>query len=475
MAHIALYGGAFDPPHAAHLFATTWLLGRVDAVWLVPTHEHAFGKRMAPFADRVEMLRTVLSRFEPSRVAVSLIEAESGGPSLTFETLSVLSTRHPEHTFSWVIGADNLTEAHRWYRFEDLIARWRFFVLGRPGHEAALARFERQIWCEAGPTLPDVSSSALRAALSGEGDPQDLRWIDPALIERARPLYRESHAGLPPVFLVGGGNVASALRVALAAARVPLVGQWRRADGPLPERFFAPGVSDGVAIMGVPDTAVATVAARLAAEVELSPGTTVLHCAARLGAEALAPLLGRGLHLGSMHPLQSLRDPGRAANLLRGAFFGIEGDTTSREVAARLARVMGGRPVNVPDGGKPAYHAAAVLSGNFAVTLMAGGVALLMSMGFLEPEARGLLLPLLRGTLANLEAQRAEEALTGPFARGDLEAVRAHVGSLAERAPDFLPAYCALARVTARWLAWTPAQMCLLENALQSPIGAPAA
>jgi nicotinate (nicotinamide) nucleotide adenylyltransferase len=462
MARIALYGGAFDPPHMAHAFAVTWLLSQVDAVWLVPTGEHAFGKRMVPFAQRVEMLRLSLRHFEPKRVDVCTIESERAGPSLTFDTLSALSARHPEHTFHWVIGADNLTEAHRWHRFDELVATWRMFVLGRPGHEAALARFERAPWAIIGPTLPDVSSSALRAALAGEGSPEALRWIDPEVAAAARPLYDLPGAGLPPVFLVGDGNVARALRVALAAARIPVAGQWARRDGPLPARL----TGAGVVVLCVTDAAVSSVAARLARETEFEPGTTVLHCAARLGVEVLSPLANRGLHLGSLHPLQSLREPDRAANLLRGAFFGIEGESEARLVATRLARAMGGRPVEVPAGGKPAYHAAAVFSGNFAVTLMAGGVALLESLGFDEAQARGLLLPLLRGTLANLDAGPAQNALTGPFARGDLGAVRAHVEALGERAPEFLEAYRALARATAGWLGWSPARVAALEAAL---------
>ncbi len=464
MAQIALYGGAFDPPHLAHTFAVTWLLSRVDAVWLVPTGEHAFGKQMVSFAERAAMVRIALRHFDPKRVDVCMIESETAGPSRTFETLTALSARHPEHAFAWVIGADNLTEAHRWFRFDDLVERWPLYVLGRPGHEAAMARFERAPWCRPGPTLPDISSSALRAALAGQGDPAALAWIDDALVERARPLYQAPHVDVPPIFLVGGGNVVAGLRTAFSAARLPVAGSWARRDGPLPASLEE---SAGIVVLGVTDTALPEVAARLARETRLAPGTVVLHCAARLGAEALAPLAGRGLELGSFHPLQSLREPDRAANLLRGAFFGIEGSERAREVAQRLARAVGGRPVEVPPGGKPAYHAAAVFSGNFAVTLMAGGVALLTSLGFGEPEARGLLLPLLRGTLANLAAGPAEVALTGPFARGDIAAVGPHLEAMAARAPTFLPAYVALARATANWLGWDAERLSVLEEALR--------
>ena len=156
MARIALYGGAFDPPHLAHLFTVVYLLGRadVDAVWLVPTADHVFGKRMAPFAAREAMLRTMLDAAGiAGQVTICPIETERSGPSRTFDTLTLLAERHPEHRFCWVLGADNLTESHRWYRFDDLVARWPLIVLGRPGHEASLAARAGEPWCHPGPPM----------------------------------------------------------------------------------------------------------------------------------------------------------------------------------------------------------------------------------------------------------------------------------------------------------------------------------
>ncbi|MCA9559698.1 MAG: nicotinate (nicotinamide) nucleotide adenylyltransferase, partial [Myxococcales bacterium] len=151
---IACYGGAFDPPHLAHVFALTWLLTRddVESVWLVPTADHVFGKRMAPFAERVAMLEAIVGRLGSDRVRVCEIEAGREGPSRTYDTLEALEAAHPGHAFCWVIGADNLTESHRWHRFDDLVARWPLIVLGRPGHEAALAAAASAPWCLPGPT-----------------------------------------------------------------------------------------------------------------------------------------------------------------------------------------------------------------------------------------------------------------------------------------------------------------------------------
>jgi nicotinate (nicotinamide) nucleotide adenylyltransferase len=464
----AVYGGAFDPPHLAHVFAVAYLLGRadVDVVRVVPTADHAFGKRMAPFAERLAMVRAALGPFDARRVVIDPIEAERGGVSRTFDTMGALEAAHPGDDLAWVVGADNLAEAHRWYRFDDLVRRWPAIVLGRPGFEAARARYAGEPWFRAGPTLPDVSSTAIREALAGRGSPEVLAWLPDACRAAAQRLYAAAADPAPAVYVLGAGRAGRALAAALRVAGVTVAGVWNRtprpeatASGELPADLDAAPVW----LLCVSDEAIAPLAARLAAHPAAGPGRVALHTAGRLGAEALAPLAARGVATGSLHPLQSLRSAEGAAAALRGAAFAVEGAPEARA----LVRALGGRPVEIAAGGKPAYHAAAVLAANFAVTLAAGGTCLLQGVGLSEPDARALLTPLLRGTVANLERVPATEALTGPFARGDLAAVAAHVAALAEHAPDFLEAYRALARTTARWLGWDEEKRAALEAALR--------
>jgi len=57
-------------------------------------------------------------------------------------------------------------------------------------------------------------------------------------------------------------------------------------------------------------------------------------------------------------------------------------------------------------------------------------------------------LPLVRGTLANIERLGIPGALTGPIARGDAVTVAGHVAALQRRAPELLDLYRVLARQT---------------------------
>ena len=86
------------------------------------------------------------------------------------------------------------------------------------------------------------------------------------------------------------------------------------------------------------------------------------------------------------------------------------------------------------------YHAAAVIGGNFVVTLHAVATRLLAAAGA-PPEA---IVPLMRRTIEN------EFELTGPIARGDWTTVDAHITALEERAPDVVALYRALAEATRR-------------------------
>lgn len=154
---VALFGGSFDPPHVAHQMACLYVLAtrEVDEIWMLPCFQHPFDKRSAPFSHRVAMCRLAAGLLG-DRVRVCTIEEELGGQSYTLRTVRALQARHPEHSFSIIIGADLVKERERWYGWPELSTLVPFVIVGRLG-------------VEDGPTsdfdLPAVSSTAVRAAL----------------------------------------------------------------------------------------------------------------------------------------------------------------------------------------------------------------------------------------------------------------------------------------------------------------------
>jgi predicted short-subunit dehydrogenase-like oxidoreductase (DUF2520 family) len=250
------------------------------------------------------------------------------------------------------------------------------------------------------------------------------------------------------VFVLGAGRAGRGLARALRLSGVPVVGlHGRRADD-------AEGVTAGALPPSAARASVVVVtvrdgqldeALRSLADARLAPGTVVLHASGSAEPPALDELRARGLPGGTFHPLVPLSDPARAAEALRGASVGVDGDAPAQAAARHLAARLGMRVILIPPGCKPAYHAAAVFASNFPVVL-AMLAERLLDLAHVPPgDARPAVERLMRAAVDNLSARAPEEALTGPIVRGDVETVRRHLTVLAAE-PAAGDAYRALSR-----------------------------
>jgi predicted short-subunit dehydrogenase-like oxidoreductase (DUF2520 family) len=228
----------------------------------------------------------------------------------------------------------------------------------------------------------------------------------------------------PVCAVVGPGRAGRALAAALTAARCTVVGPVGRDDTGAWDRPV------DVVILAVPDAEIATAALRV------PPGPLVGHLSGATGLEPLGAREGF-----SLHPLMTLSGTGAE---LAGAAAAVDGTTPrARAAAAELASLLGMVPVEVPAEDRAAYHAAASIASNFLVTLESAAERLAETAGI----ERRHLVPLVRATVENWAA-RGESALTGPIARGDEATVARQRSAIAERAPELLPVWDALATAT---------------------------
>jgi predicted short-subunit dehydrogenase-like oxidoreductase (DUF2520 family) len=226
--------------------------------------------------------------------------------------------------------------------------------------------------------------------------------------------------------IIGPGRAGLSLAGALRAAgdSVEVVGRGGAVSG------AAAGVD--ALVLAVPDDAVSSVAAAVAPD----PSCVVLHLAASLGLEVLAPHPRRA----SLHPLVPLPDPAvGAARLASGVPFAVAGDPLAEAVALRL----GGRPFRVADEDRAAYHAAACTAANHLVALL-GQVERVAAVAGLALDD---FLPLAEAALDDVRRLGPAAALTGPAARGDWGTVGRHLAALPE---GERPGYEALVRLALR-------------------------
>ncbi len=182
-----------------------------------------------------------------------------------------------------------------------------------------------------------------------------------------------------------------------------------------------------VFLITTPDDQIANVAAQLARIDATKCRPAALHTSGALSAEALAPLRDRGWHTGSIHPLISVSED---IATLEGTFWSVEGDKAALRIGKAIVRDLGGRSFSIRSEDKPLYHAAAVMSAGNVVALFDVAIEMLVQCGLKRSEAQKILLPLIASTVRNLETKEPAAALTGTFARGDIETVKRHLKAL---------------------------------------------
>ncbi|MHB8126006.1 MAG: Rossmann-like and DUF2520 domain-containing protein [Desulfitobacteriaceae bacterium] len=161
------------------------------------------------------------------------------------------------------------------------------------------------------------------------------------------------------------------------------------------------------------------------------PGQLWIHCSGSLSSQVLRVVEDAAVKCLSIHPLQSFANVPEALNLLQGTHFGVEGE--AEEIGERLVRELGGIPHRLTAANKTFYHAGAVVASNYLVVLASLAVQLFTQAGICSEEALESLIPLMKGTLHNLEEVGIPRALTGPIARGDSAVVQGHLKQLSSQ------------------------------------------
>ena len=254
----------------------------------------------------------------------------------------------------------------------------------------------------------------------------------------------------PEVSIIGAGRLGTALAIALAGEGYPIGSlvarrrdSSRRAAALLDVsprvvalKELADQSAPGVLLITTPDDQIPRVAealARLDWETDGTP--TALHTSGALSAEQLAPLARKGWSTGSVHPLVSVSEPKAGAGLLRGAFWCVEGDGRAVRLARALVRDLDGKSFSIASENKPLYHAAAVMASGNVTALFDVASKMLVQCGLTAKQSREALLPLLSSAVNNLARLDPARALTGTYARGDVETVKRHLAALEGNEP----------------------------------------
>ncbi|MDM0041016.1 nicotinate (nicotinamide) nucleotide adenylyltransferase [Variovorax sp. J22G21] len=194
MPRVGVFGGAFDPPHNAHVALVQAALAQLGLAELriFPTGQAWHKARALSSAEH----RLAMARLAFGGVADAVVdtrEIRRAGPTYTLDTLRELKNERPDMQPVLLIGADQAAALRSWHGFEEILSIAIISIAHRADPTGAAIRFDPQTLAplpagarfeqlELAPmdiSATEIRSRAARGAdISGLVPPAVARYID---------------------------------------------------------------------------------------------------------------------------------------------------------------------------------------------------------------------------------------------------------------------------------------------------------
>jgi nicotinate-nucleotide adenylyltransferase len=185
---VGVFGGTFDPVHAAHVALAEAALVelRLDEVRWIPTGQPwQKAREITSAVHRVAMVQAAIAH-EP-RFTLDRSEVDRSGASFTLDTVRALAAAQPGTQWFLLIGQDQYAGLHTWRDWQTLLGLVVLAVANRPGDtrrpDPDVQRFPHRMV-----PLPmlDISSTDIRRRV---GMGADISPLVPPAVAR----YIETH------------------------------------------------------------------------------------------------------------------------------------------------------------------------------------------------------------------------------------------------------------------------------------------
>lgn len=152
MFEIALYGGAFNPPHAGHAQVMIEASAQARRVLVAPSFRHPYGKRMVDYEVRLNWLETIVENVQPlccAEVRASRVEQVVArgieGPIYSYTLLAHLadSLALDGKQIALVVGQDVADLLPTFYRGQALLERFSIICVEEKIHVRSTVVRER--------------------------------------------------------------------------------------------------------------------------------------------------------------------------------------------------------------------------------------------------------------------------------------------------------------------------------------------
>lgn len=188
---IGLLGGTYDPVHNGHLSIARSFLNSdyIDLLWilLTPAPPHKPNQSITPYRHRRKMLDIAFEDMPDIRICD--IEKDLPSPSYTIQTLEHLEQQYPSVNFYLCMGEDSLKHFTKWYRWKEILEKYKILVASRPNVEITVDDISKEKIHQVGHEPIAVSSTELREKISNNIDVNELIPDDVLTYIKEHKLY----------------------------------------------------------------------------------------------------------------------------------------------------------------------------------------------------------------------------------------------------------------------------------------------
>lgn len=131
--NIGLYFGTYNPIHVGHLIIANHMADytNLDQVWLVVSPQNPLKKKASLLADYHRLALVTVAVEGNDKLKASNIEFDLPKPSYTIDTLVYIQEKYPEHSFSLIMGEDNLRSFDKWKNYDQILENHSIYVYPR--------------------------------------------------------------------------------------------------------------------------------------------------------------------------------------------------------------------------------------------------------------------------------------------------------------------------------------------------------
>lgn len=178
--HTGLYFGSFNPIHNGHLIIATHLLNttHLNQIWFIVSPQNPL-KKSGSLLNEYHRFHLIQLAIEGEKnLRVSNVEFSLPKPSYTIDTLTYLAEKHPDRTFTVIMGSDSYTNIHKWKNNTKLLDIYPIFIYQRPGFPVEKLS-GKSVKIAAAPLL-EISSTRVRELIA-EG--KSFRYLVPDIVK----------------------------------------------------------------------------------------------------------------------------------------------------------------------------------------------------------------------------------------------------------------------------------------------------